>query len=159
MTRFTPCRDALLLASCLFFSASAAAGGGYVIYRSDSPFEDVLIGLETAIQERGMYINNVMDIGEMLKRTGKDLGMDESIFEQAKSVEFCSALLSRQMTLEDPARVVNCPFIISVYRPAGETDTTYVVHREVPAEERAASAAMAKVATMLKGLSEEAVSW
>lgn len=106
-----------------------------------------------------MYINNVMNMGEMLARTGKDLGMDDPLYDQAESVEFCSAVLSREMSAENPAHVVNCPFIIAVYTLPGETDTTYVAHREIPAEQIEASPALAKVAGMLQTVSEAAVSW
>jgi hypothetical protein len=116
-------------------------------------------GLKMAIQERGMYINNVMNMGEMLERTGKDLGMDTPLFGQAESVEFCSAVLSREMIGENPARVVNCPFIISVYTLPEVTDTTYVVHREIPADQIESSEAMAKVAEMLQSIAEAAVDW
>ncbi|MCG6897924.1 MAG: DUF302 domain-containing protein [Thiocapsa sp.] len=148
----------LLLAGGLI-SQAAIGAGGYAVYTSESGFSDVLDGLKMAIQERGMYINNVMNMGEMLARTGKDLGMDEPLYEQAESVEFCSAVLSREMSTENPAQVVNCPFIIAVYTLPGETDTTYVAHREIPAEQVEGSPAMAKVAEMLQTISEAAVSW
>jgi uncharacterized protein (DUF302 family) len=148
----------LLLATGLL-SQAAFGAGGYAVYTSESEFADVLEGLKMAIQERGMYINNVMNIGEMLERTGKDLGMDAPLYDQAESIEFCSAVLSREMSTENPAHVVNCPFIISVYSLPGETDTTYVAPREIPAEQVEASPSMAKVAEMLKSISEAAVSW
>jgi hypothetical protein len=40
-----------------------------------------------------------------------------------------------------------------------ETDTTYVSHREIPPEQIESSPAMAKVAEMLRSISEAAVSW
>lgn len=140
-------------------SHSALGADGYAVYTSESGFDDVLEGLKMAIQERGMYINNVMNMGEMLERTGKDLGMDTPLYEQAESIEFCSAVLSREMGSENPAHVVNCPFIISVYRLPEQTDTTYVAHREIPADQVEASPAMAKVSAMLQSIAEAAVSW
>lgn len=157
MLRLRRSLTGLLLAGGLV--SQAAVGGGYAVYTSESDFSDVLEGLKMAIQERGMYINNVMNMGEMLARTGKDLGMDDPLYDQAESVEFCSAVLSREMSAENPAHVVNCPFIIAVYTLPGETDTTYVAHREIPAEQIEASPALAKVAGMLQTVSEAAVSW
>jgi uncharacterized protein (DUF302 family) len=144
---------------CLVFAATAEADERYAVYESESSFGDVIDGLKLAIQERGMYINNVMHMDEMLERTGKDLGMDETIYTHAQSIEFCSALLSRKMTAEDPTRIVNCPFIIAVYTLPDEPDTTYVVHRRIPAEETDASPVMREVADMLQGVAEGAVSW
>ncbi len=149
---------ALLIALALAPPQSIAADG-YAVHKSESAFEDVMDGLKLAIQERGMYINNVMHMGEMLERTGKDLGTEETIYEHADSIEFCSAVLSREMTAEEPARIVNCPFIISVYTLPGTPGTTYVAHREIPADQVAASPIMAKVATMLKEVAEAAAAW
>lgn len=106
-----------------------------------------------------MYINNVMHMGEMLERTGKDLGLGESIYERAESIEFCSAVLSRRMTEDNPARIVNCPFILSIYTLRAEPDKTYVAHGVIPPAEAESSEIMAEVAQMLKGVAEEAVSW
>ncbi len=140
-------------------SQSAVGAPGYAVYTTDSSFSDVMDGLKMAIQERGMYINNVMNMGEMLERTGQDLGLGSSPFGQAESIEFCSAVLSREMIQEEPARMVNCPFIISVYTLPGDAETTYVAHREVPADQVAASPVMAKVAEMLRSIAEAGVSW
>ena len=139
--------------------AFGAQAEEYAVYESESSFEDVMDALKLAIQERGMYINNVMHMGEMLERTGKDLGMEEQIYTHADSIEFCSAVLSRKMTAEDPSRIVNCPFIVAVYQTPDQPDTTYVVHRLIPASETGKSAVMQEVADMLKGVAEGAASW
>ena len=106
-----------------------------------------------------MYINNVMHMGEMLERTGKDLGLGEPIYTRAESIEFCSAILSREMTSEDPARIVNCPFIISVYTLPDREGTTFVAYREVPRDQVDGSAVMAKIAAMLKDVAAAAAAW
>ena len=159
MSRIPSLSRALGLATLVWAAGAAHAADGYAVYESESSFDDVLQGLKLAIEERGMYINNVMHMSEMLERTGKDLGMDEVIYGRAESVEFCSAVLSREMTSEEPARIVNCPFIIAIYALPGDEDTTYVVHREIPAAEVSGSAVMAKIATMLKDVASAAVSW
>lgn len=143
---------------CIAFAAQAPAQE-YAVYESESGFEDVMDALKLAIQERGMYINNVMHMGEMLDRTGKDLGMDEQIYTHADSIEFCSAVLSRRMTAENPMRIVNCPFIVAVYTLPDQPDTTYVAHRVIPAAETENSTVMQEVADMLKAVAEGAASW
>lgn len=152
-------RLACVLALSLATIQTARAGGGYAVYESSAAFEDVIEGLKAAIQDRGMYINNVMHMGEMLERTGKDLGLGDAVYAKAESIEFCSAPLSHKMTAEDPARIVNCPFIASAYVLVKEPGKTYVVHREIPADQVAASPVMAEVAENLKGIAEAAVSW
>jgi len=139
--------------------ADLLAGEPYAVYQSDSDFDTVMEGAKMAIQERGMYINNTMHIDEMLERTGKDLGMDQKIYERAHSIEFCSAVLSRKMTSEDPSRIVNCPFILAIYVLPGEPDKTYVAHRTVAEQEVQSSEVMAEISEMLKGVAEGAVSW
>jgi uncharacterized protein (DUF302 family) len=139
--------------------AFAAQAEDYAVYESESSFEDVMDALKLAIEERGMYINNVMHMGEMLDRTGKDLGMSEQIYTHADAIEFCSAVLSRKMTAENPTRIVNCPFIVAVYTLPDQPDTTYVVHRIIPVSETESSAVMREVADMLKAVAEGAASW
>jgi len=149
----------LILLIMALIPTLAAAGPGYAVYPSQAGFDDVLDALKLAIEERGMYINNVMHLSEMLERTGKDLGQEQPIYQRAESVEFCSAVLSREMTIEDPARLVNCPFIIGLYTLPGASGTTYVVHREIPQDQVAGSPVMARVATMLKEIAGAAASW
>ena len=136
-----------------------ALSAPYAVYESESDFDTVMDGAKSAIAERGLYINNVMHLGEMLARTGKDLGIGGPLYARAESIEFCSATLSRKMIAEDPNRLVNCPFILSIYTLPGQEGKTYVVHRNVPAEETANSAVMREVAEMLKGVAEGAASW
>jgi uncharacterized protein (DUF302 family) len=140
-------------------SSLAVAAGPYAVYESESDFETVMEGAKAAIQERGMYINNVMHMSEMLERTGKDLGLGGAIYSHAESIEFCSALLSRKMTEEDPTRIVNCPFILSIYTLPDQEGKTFVVHRTISEEEIAGSEVMAEVAEMLKGVADAAISW
>ena len=152
-------RFLLVLAALAALPATTFAAGAYAVYESESGFETVMEGAKTAILERGMYINNIMHMGEMLERTGKDLGMDEQIYGRAESIEFCSAVLSRKMTAEDPSRIVNCPFILAIYTLPSDPDKTFIAHRTVPAEEMTDSEVMTEVAEMLKGIAEAAASW
>ena len=152
-------RLTMALIALVTLPAAVTAGGPYVVYESESDFDTVMEGAKMAIEERGMYINNVMHMGEMLERTGKDLGFEERIYEQAESIEFCSAVLSRKMTAEDPSRIVNCPFILSIYTLPGQSDKTYVAHRAISQEEIEGSPVMAEVAAMLEGVAEGATSW
>ena len=148
-----------LLVCALAWPLTASSGDAYAVHESESSFEDVMEGAKMAIEERGMYINNVMHMGEMLERTGKDLGLGDKLYEHAESIEFCSAILSRKMITENPARIVNCPFIPSIYNLPGETDKTYVAYRRIPASEIEGSAVMKEVADMLEGIAGAAVDW
>ena len=154
-----PLNRLLALATLALLPTLVGAGPGYAVYPSQAGFDDVLDALKLAIEERGMSINTVMHLSEMLERTGKDLGQEQRLYERAESVEFCSAVLSRDMIKEDPARLVNCPFIIAVYTLPGTPGKTFVVHREIPPDQVAASPVMARVATMLKEIGGMAANW
>ncbi len=119
----------------------------YVSYGTEEGFEDVMDNIKMAIENRGMYINNVMHISEMLERTGKDLGFEKRIYLKADSIEFCSALLSRRMTEEDPRRIINCPFIVSVYVLPAEPGKTYIAYRRLAGDD--ATGVMKEVMGML----------
>lgn len=151
--------QAFILSLLLLCAATHTAADDYVVYESDSSFSDVMDGLRLAIEQRGMFINNVMHMNEMLERTGADLGLGGPLFGQAESVEFCSAVLSRKMISEDPRRIVNCPFIIAVYTLPDASGTTYVAHRKIPASETEQSPAMQEVAAMFEQVAGDAVSW
>jgi len=157
MSAVLRCLLAPILLAALPFAV--IAGGAYSVYETENDFETVIDGAKLAIQERGMYISNLMHMDEMLERTGKDLGMDTKIYEKAQSIEICSAVLARKMTSEDPARIVNCPFILSIYVLPGEPGKTYVAHRTIPEEETQSSAIMAEIANMLKEVATAAISW
>lgn len=78
-------------------------------------FEDVRDDVEMAITDRGMIVNNVAHVGEMLERTGDSLGETRKIFLKAEVLEFCSAVISRRMMEANPDNIVFCPYVISIY--------------------------------------------
>jgi len=140
----------IILFLALAGSCQVRAEGPYAVYRSTSSFADVVQALKLAIEERGLYINNILQIGDMLERTGKDLGMDGRLYLKAESFEFCSALFSRRMTGENPARIINCPYIMSVYVLPEAPQTTYIAHRRLDLGD--ASPVMKELEAMLESL-------
>lgn len=101
---------------CSAMPQLALAGGAHmsVSIRLGS-FDEAREAVEMAITGRGFVINNVSHVGEMLERTGKDLGEGKQIFLKAEALEFCSATVSRKMMEADPDNIVFCPYIISIY--------------------------------------------
>ncbi len=152
----------LFLILALFTSACASAESSRAdymkLYTVKGTFEDVREYIELAITDRGMIINNVSHIGNMLARTGKDLGASKKIFEKAEALEFCSATLSRRMMEADPHNIVFCPYIIAIYTLPGETDTVYVAYRRpLPVGSPESRAALQAVEKLLDDIIRDAV--
>lgn len=124
---------ALAATSCVAALAGGPAADEAHDYRktfvSGGSFAEVRDNLELAITGRGIVINNVSHIGNMLERTGKDVGSSVQVFEHAEALEFCSAVLSRKMMEADPHNIVFCPYIVSVYTLPGEKDKVYLSYR------------------------------
>ncbi len=92
-------------------------GGSYAELRSS---------LEQAIIGEGLVINSVAHVGDMLERTGQDLGQTAPVYRHAEVFEFCSATLSRDMMQANPQHIVFCPFTIAVFElPAGGVHLAY----------------------------------
>ncbi len=85
------------------------------VFTKAGSFDDVRDAVDMAITGRGLVVNNVSHVGEMLERTGKDIGETRQIFLKAEVLEFCSAVVSRKMMESDPDNIVFCPYAISVY--------------------------------------------
>ena len=105
-----------------------------VRHRIKGSFEDARDAVVAAIEGRGLVINYTSHIGDMLERTGRDLGATRKIYANAEIIEFCSAKLSRQMMEADPHNIVLCPFAIAVYALPDEKDAVWVAYRKPPAK-------------------------
>ncbi|MDH5572161.1 MAG: DUF302 domain-containing protein [Gammaproteobacteria bacterium] len=92
-------------------------------------FSAVREDLELAITDRGMVVNNVSHIGNMLARTREAVGSGKQIFAQAEALEFCSSVISRNMMEANPHNIVFCPYIISVYTLPDQPERVYIAYR------------------------------
>jgi uncharacterized protein (DUF302 family) len=97
--------------------------------RVESPYEYVVDDIKNAITERGIKINNISHIGNMLARTAEAVGASKQVFAHAEAIEFCSSTISRATMEADPHNIVFCPYIIAVYSLPGEDNVTYVSYR------------------------------
>ncbi len=137
-----------LLAAGLALIASVGMAETAVTYTVDQDYEDVTFGLESAITDRGLVIDAVSHVGEMLERTKEDVGSDVTIFARAEVYSFCSAALSRKVMEADPMNIAHCPYGIFVAETA---DGVMVGRRDYP------DGAMDKVEALLDGIIDEAV--
>lgn len=143
----------------LLISTSVFAGGQYLVtYTSKQNFEAVKSAVHEAITDQGLVISATSHIGEMLERTGKDLGNAKQIFLHAESYEFCSASVSRLTMEADPHNIVFCPYIISVYVLPQTPNKTYISFRKPqPVGSRASQTSLKAVEKLLRSIIEHAL--
>ncbi len=140
----------ILFAAGLAFAASVAAAETAVTYTVNQEFDDVTFGLESAITDRGLVIDAVSYVGDMLERTRADVGSDVTLFEQARVYSFCSASLSRKVMEADPMNLQFCPYDIFVMQKPGE-DMTTIGFRAMP------DGVMQEVQTLLDQIVQDAI--
>lgn len=129
-------------------AASAAHAEGVVTVPYPGSFDDAAFAVESAIVGKGLVIDYVSHVGEMLARTGADVGSDVTLFEEADVFLFCSAVTSREVMEADPMNIAHCPYGIFVADQGGEVVVGY---RGYPEGE------MQKVQALLAEIVEEAV--
>ena len=122
-------RLALLL--CLVLTTLAAQAETWVTRQKvSSSFAEAKENIVLAIENRGLVVNYISHIADMLNRTGADIGAARQVYGQAEIVEFCSAKLSRQMMELDPHNIVLCPFAIAIYTLPAEPGVTWIAYRQ-----------------------------
>lgn len=129
MRRITPLVAALSIAS------AAAAQDSAVVHDFDGSFEDAAFAVETAIVGRGLVIDYVSHTGEMLNRTGADVGSEVKLFDAADVYLFCSAVVSRKVMEADPMNIAHCPYGIFVAEREGQVMVGHRTYPEGPMQE------------------------
>lgn len=119
----------LLAAGLALAGATAALADNAFTYDFDGTFDDATFAVESAILGQGLVIDSVSHVGDMLNRTGADVGSDTEIFKNADIFLFCSAVISRQVMEQDPMNITHCPYGIFVLENA---DGVIVGHRDYP---------------------------
>lgn len=140
-----------LLLSGLVFAVSmgsASAQDASTTYPYDGTFEDAAFGVESAIIGKGLVIDYVSHVGEMLNRTGADVGSEVELFAEADIFVFCSAVISRKVMEADPMNIAHCPYGIFVADRGGEVIVGY---RNYP------EGAMQEVQALLDDIVREAI--
>ncbi len=129
MLKWIYCVMALMLGGL----AAAHAASEAVVTTTNGRFDDVSQSLVAAIEGKGLVIAHTSRVGEMLDRTGKDIGASRRVYEQTETYEFCSARVSRMMMEADASNIVYCPFAITVYTLPGKPNAVYLAYRRPPA--------------------------
>lgn len=119
-----------------------------ILHEFDGSFDDATFALESAILDRGLVIDHISHVGEMLARTGADLGSEVEIFVQADVFLFCSASVSRAVMEADFTNIAYCPYGIFV---ADRDGVIYLGYRPYP------DGPMAAVEALLEEITQEAL--
>lgn len=109
----------LTLATCL-------QAGETINYSVKEDIDDILFAVENEIIGRGLKIDHVSHVGDMLVRTQMDVGATKTIYRKAEVITFCSATLSREMMEINPANLTFCPYKIFVYSTIDQPDITHI---------------------------------
>ena len=105
------------------------------VYNFDGTFDDATFSVESSIVGRGLVIDYVSHVGDMLARTGADVGSDVKLFDAADIFLFCSAVVSRKVMEADQANIAHCPYSIFVTDVDGAVQVGYRNMPEGPMQE------------------------
>lgn len=100
----------------------------------DDTFDNVSFSVESAILDKGLTIDFVSHVGEMLERTRVDVGSDITLYTEGLVYSFCSASVSRDVMEADIMNIAFCPYGIFVFSTPENPDQTTVGHRFMPGE-------------------------
>lgn len=146
MTRLLSLIPALVAATM----ALPAAAEEVMTTPYDGSFDDAALAVETAIVGRGLVIDYVSHVGEMLARTKADVGGTADLFVEADVFLFCSAVTSRAVMEADPMNIAHCPYGIFVADRGGEIVIGYRTYPDGP---------MQQVQTLLADIVAEAAAF
>lgn len=125
-----------ILAGAIALAAGpGSAADQAVTYPFDGSFEDAAFAVENAIIGRGLVIDYVSHTGEMLNRTGADVGSTKELFNEADIFLFCSAQVSRTVMEADPMNIAHCPYGIFVADQGGDVMVGYRTYPDGPMQE------------------------
>ena len=122
----------LTTAGLLAMLALPVAAEAPITHEVEDTFDNVAFAVESAIVGRGLVIDYVSHVGEMLERTRADVGSDTVLFTQADVFLFCSATTSREVMEANPMNVQHCPYGIFVAEDPAMPGKVTVGYRDYP---------------------------
>lgn len=122
---------------------SRAEDAALAVRRVTGEFQDLRDRVVFAIEEKGLSVAHTSKVGTMLNRTAKDVGATRQTYAEAEVIEFCSSVISREVTDADPRYAAFCPYSITVYTLAAEPGAVYVAYRRLLAPGASAPVAAA----------------
>lgn len=138
--------------------ALAADAGDTLARRTvERSFADARVDLQNAIVNQGLTIDFNGKIGDMLKRTAKDVGATTDLYTDAEYFTFCSSQLSRRMMDADPLNLGLCPYVMFVYESVASKGKSVVGYKRLPERgEEASKMALNSINALLEKILLEA---
>ena len=133
------------------FLATPAFAQDYTSWLVDDSFDNVSFSVESAILDKGLTIDSVSHVAEMLERTRVDVGSEITLYSEGLVYSFCSASVSRGVMEADIMNIAFCPYGIFVFSTPESPEQTTVGHRFMPGE------SMTPVNEMLDAIILEAI--
>jgi hypothetical protein len=126
-------------------------------YVVEGEYDDVRFDLSDAIIARGLTVDHVSHISDMLKRTAGVVEGARPIYKRGEHFQFCSAVLSRHSMQADPANIAFCPYMVYIYESVDKPGIIHLGFRRLTARgnEQSRKALMA-VNDLLQGIITEA---
>jgi len=112
--------------------------------------------LQNAIINQGLTIDYNGKLGDMLKRTAKDVGAKGDLYIDAEYFTFCSSRLSRKMMDADPVNMGLCPYMMFLYERVGNEGKVTVGYKEMPMRgDEGSQKALTEINTLLEAILQE----
>jgi uncharacterized protein (DUF302 family) len=128
-----------------------------VIKSVNGTFDEIWEDLKMALNDRGLVVSSVSHVSEMLERTGKALNRTKRIYGQAKVMEFCSAVISRNMLERNPHFISFCPYQIMVYTLPDNENKVYLSYRRLIWKDSKDRDVLEAVERLLEGLIDDVI--
>ncbi|GAB6053790.1 hypothetical protein JCM17960_26100 [Magnetospira thiophila] len=142
----------------LISNGAMAGGHGQQFYSTEGSFADVKQDVVNAVTNKGLVVDYVARIGDMLKRTGSDMGSSKQIYAEAEMLQFCSANYSRAAMEADPSNIIFCPYVIVLYTLPDSPGTVHVGYRRpLGGSDLASRQALLEIEGMLDSVVREAL--
>ena len=155
------CRIMLMVCLTVFMPVTGCAGEPPVkTFKVEGDFADVVDGVRTAIEGKGINIAHTLPASDMLNRTGEAFGIKENVFLHAETIEFCSARISHKLAQANFENILLCPFTISVYELTRDPGHVYLSYRRpftLPDDN--SQAAVQEVVQLIESIITEVTAW
>jgi len=156
MTPLTRNITALLI--CTAFVLPTQAGElkeSYYLAQTDSSFNDVMSDLNDAVVNRGLVVDFVGHVGDMLSRTA-NAANSKSPYVNAKYLQFCSSKLTHAAVAANVENMAICPYVLFAYEVTETPGKVMVGYRRPSgASDPASKVAIKNIEDLLRSIVDE----